>query len=85
MEGASFVESARDVLTAVHSLESSTRETRGALRGEIRLTASTMLGQHVLASIVARFVLDHPEVNIHLDLSNRVIDLTRDKEMLPCR
>ncbi|OJY25753.1 MAG: hypothetical protein BGO98_33810 [Myxococcales bacterium 68-20] len=85
LEGRGFVETARDVIAALDSLETSTRDTRSAIRGEVRLTAPTVLGQELVSGIVARFLLEHPEVCVHLDLSDRVIDLTHEPYDLAVR
>ncbi|MBX3261483.1 MAG: LysR family transcriptional regulator [Labilithrix sp.] len=85
LEGKSFVETARDVIAALDSLETSTRDTRSGLRGEVRVTAPTVLGQELVSGIVARFLLEHPDVVVHLELSDRMADLAHEPYDLAVR
>jgi DNA-binding transcriptional LysR family regulator len=48
---------------------------RDAARGVVRITASEMVGAHVLPPILAAFRRAHPEVVVELVLSNRTEDL----------
>jgi DNA-binding transcriptional LysR family regulator len=47
------------------------------VRGAVRITASEMIGAHVLPPILTAFRREHPEVVIELVLSNRTEDLLR--------
>lgn len=78
VEGASYLERARNLLSLVHDLERTTREERTALRGEVRLTAPALLGQEVVTGVLARLLLEHPELTVHLDLSDRCVDLASE-------
>ncbi|KQO67744.1 LysR family transcriptional regulator [Methylobacterium sp. Leaf89] len=49
----------------------------GAMRGRVRLTASTFLGGVVLPPMLARFHAAHPGVDLELSLSDRTEDLLR--------
>lgn len=48
---------------------------RDAARGVVRITASEMIGLHILPAILARFRRAHPEVVVELAASNRTEDL----------
>lgn len=48
-----------------------------AMRGRIRLTASTFLGGAVLPDLLAGFHAAHPDVGLELSLSDRTEDLLR--------
>ncbi len=50
---------------------------RDEARGVVRLTASDMVGAHVLPPILTDFNRRHPEVSIELVMSNRTEDLLR--------
>jgi DNA-binding transcriptional LysR family regulator len=45
------------------------------LRGDVRMTCSTSLGERFVAPIVRRFAEAHSGISIQLELTNRVIDL----------
>ncbi|MEV4934689.1 LysR family transcriptional regulator [Sphingobium sp. LSP13-1-1.1] len=47
----------------------------GDLLGELRVTCSTALGERFVAPIIRRFAMQHPKLNVIIELSNRVIDL----------
>ncbi len=47
----------------------------GAPQGELRITCSVHLGERYIAPITRRFANQHPEVSVHLDLTNRLVDL----------
>jgi DNA-binding transcriptional LysR family regulator len=46
-------------------------------KGTIRLAASNVIGSEVLPDILARFINDHPRIQIELATSNKVEDLLR--------
>ncbi len=50
----------------------------GEPQGELRLTCSTSLGERFVVPIVRRFALDHPRMNITIELTNRIIDLVAE-------
>jgi DNA-binding transcriptional LysR family regulator len=47
-------------------------------QGEVRVTCSTALGSRFVAPIVARMARQYPKLSIHLELSNRIIDLVAE-------
>lgn len=48
---------------------------QGEPRGELRVTCSIALGERYIAPIARRFAVQHPQLRLFLDLSNRVVDL----------
>jgi DNA-binding transcriptional LysR family regulator len=46
--------------------------------GTLRVTATVDLGTMVLAEACARFVRRHPDVNVEVELGDRVVDLARE-------
>ncbi|TNE41431.1 MAG: LysR family transcriptional regulator [Sphingomonadales bacterium] len=46
--------------------------------GELRITCSTALGEGFVAPIVQDFCLAWPQINVTLDLSNRIVDLVAE-------
>lgn len=49
-----------------------------APQGELRVTCATSLGERFVSPIIRRFMMDHPRVNVFLDLSNRQKDLVAE-------
>jgi len=48
---------------------------QGEPRGVLRVTCSIALGERFIASLARRFAVQHPQLRLFLDLSNRVVDL----------
>ncbi|MDF8335914.1 LysR family transcriptional regulator [Novosphingobium cyanobacteriorum] len=48
---------------------------QGEPRGELRITCSTALGERFVAPLARRFAVQHPQLTLFLDLSNRLVDL----------
>ncbi|KPH08566.1 LysR family transcriptional regulator [Rhizobium acidisoli] len=55
-------------------LESGKRE----VRGRLRVSMPTLFGRHCAAPILARLLDDHPDLELDLSFSDRVIDLLED-------
>jgi len=49
-----------------------------APRGELRCTCSTALGERFLVPILMRYGVLYPEVNLHIELTNRLVDLVAE-------
>ncbi|QDK35683.1 LysR family transcriptional regulator [Sphingomonas sp. IC081] len=46
-----------------------------AIAGELRVTCSTALGERFVAPLARRFAVDHPQIRLRLELSNRIVDI----------
>lgn len=47
-------------------------------QGELRVTCSTAMGELFVAPIIRRFAMPHPNLNVTIDLSNRIVDLVAE-------
>ena len=74
-EGSAFLEDCHKLLADVANAEASV--SAGGIRasGHLRLTAPAGFGRRHVAPLVPRFRALHPEVEISLNLSDRVVDL----------
>jgi DNA-binding transcriptional LysR family regulator len=54
------------------------RDTAVRPRGLIRVTAPVALGRQHITPVLSRFLADHPEIQIDLDLNDRLVNLTQD-------
>ena len=49
-----------------------------APKGSLHITCSIALGERFIAPIIRRYAEEHPKLNIHIELTNRVIDLVAE-------
>ncbi len=73
--GAAYFDRCLAVLAAAEEAERAVTRMQGVPRGRLRVSAPMSFGQRYLASSVARFLQDHPEVEVDLDLSDRMVDV----------
>lgn len=76
--GARYHEHAQQILAAVRAAEAEVIADKGDARGRLKVSAPTLLGQELIAPLCARFIDQHPGVEIALDLSDRFVDLVRE-------
>jgi len=89
--GRLYYEAARDILGAVGGVEDRIRAHAGAVRGELKVNASTSFGQEVIAPLLPGFLETYPELRITLSLDDRVVDMVeggfdvsiRIRQMMP--
>ena len=75
-EGERYLEGARRVLVEVEQLETEFGDTEG-LKGTVRVAAPLTYGDTAVASAANRFVEEHPNVTVELDLSDHYADLAK--------
>ena len=73
--GQVFFHRARQILDDVDDAEAEASSEGCGLSGTLRLAAPLTFGVDHLSGIVAEFLLEHPELGLDLDLSDRVVDL----------
>ncbi|WAC72663.1 LysR substrate-binding domain-containing protein [Roseateles sp. SL47] len=74
-EGRTLAEGARRLLAESEELESRVRLGAEKLSGPVRLSAPVDLGQSRLVPLLDRFMEQHPDVSIDLDLTDGFVDL----------
>jgi len=47
-------------------------------QGDLRVTCSTPMGEKFIAPLARQFALDHPKVNVTLELTNHLVDIVAD-------
>ncbi len=70
---------------ALESVQDLHAATSGGLAGKIRLTAPVSWGQQVLAKHLPAFVTLHPQLELELQLSDRIMDLAYERIDLALR
>src|SRR5260221_10263064 len=73
--GQSYLASARRILEDIGAIEREIQSKDPRPRGLLRVTAPSVLGHVRVLPAVLAFQRDNPELKVHLDLSDRVVDL----------
>lgn len=73
--GRIYYAEARQILGDVAAAEDRVRAGAATVGGRLRVNAPQSFGQAVLASLVPRFLVAHPDVELTLDLDDRVVDM----------
>jgi DNA-binding transcriptional LysR family regulator len=77
-EGREYHERSLRVLADIDDAESAIAARRAEPRGRLRITAPVMFGRLRVAPVVAAFLGAHPEVQIELLLTDRVVDVVEE-------
>ncbi len=77
-EGSAFLEDCQRILADFSSAEASVSAGGVKASGHLRITAPAGFGRKHVAPLVPRFRLQHSEVSISLNLSDRVVDIAAE-------
>ncbi|MGE5451052.1 MAG: LysR family transcriptional regulator [Acidobacteriota bacterium] len=77
-EGSAFLEDAQRLLADLANAEASVSAGGVKASGHLRITAPAGFGRRHVAPLVPRFVAEHPEVSLSLNLSDRLVDLVNE-------
>lgn len=73
--GRIYYEQSQAILDAVSHSEDRIREGVGAVRGHLKVNASSSFGQMVIAPFLPKFLESHPDLRFTLSLDDRVVDM----------
>jgi DNA-binding transcriptional LysR family regulator len=73
--GKSYYDRCKVALAEVDWADAIADEARGKPRGLLRVNAPVSFGTHSLTPVVARYLSDHPSVDVDLVLTDRFVDL----------
>lgn len=73
--GRLYYEEASGILDAVTHVETRIRQGAGAVRGHLRVNASSSFGQMVIAPVLPAFIEAYPDLKLTLSLDDRVVDM----------
>jgi DNA-binding transcriptional LysR family regulator len=76
--GKQYVEQCRHILQLVQAAETGALAMRAVPRGTIKLSAPVAFGSQCLAPAMAEYLDRYPEVNLDLELSNRMADVVEE-------
>src|SRR6476659_3801481 len=77
-EGSAFLEDCQRLLSDLANAEASVTAGGVKASGSLRITAPAGFGRRHVAPLVPRFLADHPEVHLSLNLSDRVVDIVNE-------
>lgn len=77
-EGAVFVEQCKRALGEIDAAEDLVRAGRNTAVGHLRVTAPAGFGRRHVAPHAPSFLAQHPQLQMSVDLSDRVVDLVRE-------
>jgi len=73
-EGATYYERCARILRDLEDAEGALAQSRGAVRGRLRVDAPTVLGRFVIAPAIHRLLEAHEELSLELSVRDHVID-----------
>ena len=77
-EGSAFLEDCQRILTDIGNAEASVTAGGVKASGYLRITAPAGFGRRHVAPLVPGFLALHPDVNLSLNLSDRVVDIVNE-------
>ncbi|MEY4563278.1 MAG: hypothetical protein RLZZ618_2555 [Pseudomonadota bacterium] len=77
-EGSAFLENCQRLLLDWASAESSVSAGGVKASGHVRVTAPAGFGRRHVAPLVPRFLAQHPDVKMSLNLSDRIVDIVNE-------
>ena len=76
--GSQYYEQIRDILRDIEALESNITEQQNLVKGSVRITAGGLYGETAVSSALVQFAKLHPAMSIHLEITDRRVDLIRE-------
>jgi DNA-binding transcriptional LysR family regulator len=76
--GARYYAQCLDVLARIESAEVEAREMRSHPRGRLKISAPVTLGSHLLVHAFAHYLREQPDIEIDLQLNDRIVDLAEE-------
>lgn len=73
--GRLYYDEASGILDAVVGVEARIREGAGAVRGHLKVNASSSFGQTVIAPMLPSFLNAYPDLRLTLSMDDRVVDM----------
>jgi len=73
--GRLYYDEASGILDAVAQVETRIRDGAGAVRGHLKVNASSSFGQTVIAPVLPGFLEAYPKIRLTLSLDDRIVDM----------
>lgn len=76
--GRTYYERCKLILAEVEAADALAAQVRLEPRGRLRISAPTTFGAHGLVPLLIQYQIDHPQVEIDLVLTDRIVDLVEE-------
>ncbi len=76
--GEVYYQHARKILDDIQAAERAVMEMEGKPTGKLRITAPVYYGEYFLAPLVNDFLLQYPQLDLELKLTNETVDLVKE-------
>jgi len=76
--GEAYYQRCSRIVADIHSAEQVVTDMQSTPRGRLRITASIDFTTRFLGTIVADFLAQHPEINVELEGTDRVVDMIEE-------
>lgn len=76
--GEVYYQHARKILDDIQTAERAVMEMEGKPTGKLRITAPVYYGEYFLAPLVNDFLLQYPQLDLELKLTNETVDLVKE-------
>ena len=77
-KGSLFYDRCQKIIADIAEAEAEASSKLGAVKGKLRIGAPNELGRRLVAPLITKFVQKHPEVEVHLTLSDSGLDVIDD-------
>src|SRR5512133_4089081 len=77
-EGSAYLEDCQRLLADLANAEASVSAGGVKASGHLRVTSPAGFGRRHVAPLVPRFIAQHPDVSVSLNLSDRVVDIVNE-------
>ncbi|HEV2605718.1 MAG TPA: LysR substrate-binding domain-containing protein [Microvirga sp.] len=84
-EGAQYIETARRILADIEEAEAALVEGRGRPQGRLRVNSGVAFAVHQLAPALGTFSIRYPDVQLDLQVTDRIVDLAAEGADLAIR
>jgi DNA-binding transcriptional LysR family regulator len=76
--GEAYYDRCSRIVADIAAAEQVVTDMQSTPRGRLRVTASVDFATKFLGEIIAEFLQEHPEINVELEATDRVVDLIED-------
>jgi len=73
--GEAYYERCSRIVSDIHAAEQLVTDMQSTPRGRLRITASVDFSTRFLGTIVAEFLAEHPDINVEIEGTDRIVDL----------